>query len=155
VNGTKDVLSVSGEFAFGGEYQLSLIKLNADSWANRTEIELPSAQEDVSGGSGGARKRRVMRTISRVLPTEDAQLALLVMAARTTRRPCPHRCQLAAADLLGRHDAGVFEAHGRADPLPSVAGERRRDRDPRVASGARERGLPRGAVVRPRAWRIS
>lgn len=65
--------AVSGEFAFGGVYEFSVVNLDGTGWVNRTEMALPPAAEEPDSGAGGSRRRRVCREISGVVCSHDGK----------------------------------------------------------------------------------
>ncbi|CAM9559816.1 unnamed protein product, partial [Phaeothamnion confervicola] len=52
---SRDAKGVFNDFAYGGLYQLSMVRIDADEWANRTELALPppTGDGDGDGESGG------------------------------------------------------------------------------------------------------
>src|SRR5690242_15517860 len=64
---------VSGEFAFGGMYEFSVVNLDGTGWVNRTEMALPAPADEPDAGARGPRKRRVCREISGVVCSQDGK----------------------------------------------------------------------------------
>jgi hypothetical protein len=71
---------VYGDFAYGGMYQLSLVNLEAAAWANRTELELPSATVTSTSSSSSSinNARRHCRVIRKLAGTQDGKHVLAV-----------------------------------------------------------------------------
>ena len=170
VPASNDVMAVSGSYAFGGEYALSVIKLPADSTSEhaeggsprnggasisstspddaswRHEVALPDEVEDPNYSDAPpeqqpkaeprldqrldkamGRKRKVVRALvgQRVLPCEDASVALLVCSDGTCLR---YDCSQQAGSMSTGQEMGQYvrwqasDEHGAVFKLCGVPG---------------------------------
>jgi hypothetical protein len=72
---------VCGQFAYGGLYNLSIVKTDIRGWANRTEVALPPPPVGENGQGSpatSARKRRVCRELKCICATADAEHVVCV-----------------------------------------------------------------------------
>ncbi|KAG5177419.1 hypothetical protein JKP88DRAFT_332443 [Tribonema minus] len=117
VPNTQDAKGVFGDFAYGGTYSLSLVRLDAAAWANRAELALPpqgSAAAAGGGGSGaGGGARRHCRVIKRLAGTQDGRHVLVLCS---DGQVLYHRH--AANGGGGTGAAG--DAHSRLQPLGAL-----------------------------------
>ena len=72
VENTADAAVVLDGYAFGGGEQLSLVRIDAEAWANRIELALPGPS------AANRRNRRCMRAIKSLVGTQDARDVVVV-----------------------------------------------------------------------------